>query len=299
MRWTWWAATLAAALGCSSGTTPARPVPGPSAGPAPGPGPATSTTPAPIPPPTAGNLTVRYPVSGGSITRFRLTRRDSVVSTMPTGDEQTQLRSRSAWVTVAVVSTDSAARLSAVVDSVTMDEGVLPQAQLDSAVGTRWTAIRRPGGAFTDFACPRRSLVGDQVRDELRLLFPPIPAAGARPGQSWRDSVTVPALLTAFELPEVAVGTFAASAAAVPGGSAAVALGVVRQRTASGETRQFDQSINLTSTGRDSLSWALSPTGQVLDAGGIRRTDLILEFPTIGQRVTVAEIIQLQFTPIR
>jgi hypothetical protein len=238
----------------------------------------------------------RYPVGGGGLARYALTRRDSVVSQMPSGEVQTQVRGHTAFVTVSWIATDSLTRLTAAVDSVVEDTAApVPILQLDSARGTRWTAERPRGGPLTNFASSARSLVGDQIRDELALLFPSLPAAGAGPGDVWSDSASVPVRLGGFEVLETGHGELRAEEVVHLGGSEALVIAAVRTRRAQGETTQFDQPIEITAAGTDSLSHAVAADGRVLAAGGERRTQMTLTFPAIGQRITAQESTRFAF----
>ncbi len=241
-------------------------------------------------------LRARYPTSGGALARYALTRRDSVVSQMPGGEVQTQLRSRTAFVTVSWIATDSVTRLTATIDSAVEDPAApVPVLQLDSARGTRWTAERRPGGPLTNFAGSSRSLVGDQVRDELALLFPSLPPTGAGPGDVWSDSTSQPVRLGGFEVVEAGRGEHRAEEVVHLQGSDALVIATIRTRRAQGETTQFDQPIEITAAGTDSLRHAVAADGRVLAASGARRTELTLTFPAVGQSIATQESIHLTF----
>lgn len=271
------------ATACSSGTSSPRP-------PAPSPGPTqTSPTPAmdPVRNTPVADGTVHYPRSGGAVVRYALARRDSLSAAMPTGEQQVQLLGRTAFVTVAWVATDTGTRISAAIDSVVADTGItFVQAALDSARGTRWSGMRQPNGQLTALTGSPRSLVGDQVRDELQLLFPILPADGARSGGTWTDSVTGPVRVSAFEASETAA---LASRAGAGGNSGGVEIAVVRARTANGEGTQFGQPITVRATGSDTLYYQLGPDARVLSVSGVRSTNLVVDLPSIGHSVPAHE----------
>ena len=231
---------------------------------------------------------VRYPLSGAGIQRYALLRRDSVVAQMPSGESQTTVLGRTAFVTITWIASDSGTRLTAQVDSIRADstQGLL-SAALDSARGARWTALRLPSGAVQNFVGGSASLAGDQVRDQLALLFPPLPLAGAVPGASWTDSTSAPARVSAFETVERAVISAHAQSLEAPAG--ALLIEVTRNRTAAGQSTQFGQAITVSGTGVDSLAYRLGPDARVLHMEGQRTTDMTVVLPAIGQQVTARE----------
>jgi len=287
-------AVLLLCAGCASGGAPA---PHPAA-PAPAPPPATSTPspgidPARVEP--ARDLAVRYPRSGGGIARYAFARHDSIIATMPAGDQQVQILGRTAFVTITWVANDTGARVTAVVDSVVPDSGLLNTLPMvDSARGSRWTGFRRLSGQVVDLAGGPHSLVGDQVRDQLRLLFPLLPPDGARPGASWSDSTSAPGRVSAFEATETARVTSRAERLVTSSG--ALPLIVIRSRSAVGEGTQFGQPMNLKASGSDSLAYQIAPDGRVLGVEGVRLTELVVDLPSIGQSVPARERSLLRMT---
>jgi len=252
----------------------------------------------PVPMEPARTSPIRYPLSGAGLQRYALLRRDSVVALMPSGESETTVLGRTAYVTLTWIAADSGTRLTAQVDSVRADsvQG-LPSAALDSARGVRWTALRLPNGRAQNFTSGSRSLVGDQVRDQLALLFPSLPLTGAVPDASWTDSTVGPVRVSAFEAIEQALVTGRAEALPSPAG--ALFIEVIRNRTASGQGTQFGQPITVTGSGVDSLSYVLGPDARVLRAEGRRVTDVTVVLPAIGQQVTARESSLLVMTLLR
>jgi hypothetical protein len=241
---------------------------------------------------------IRYPSAGGGIQHYVLLRRDSVVATMPTGDTQMQIVGRAAYVTITWIAADTGARVTALVDSVVADTGLINfGASIDSARGLRWTAFRLPNGRLTALSAGRGSLVGDQIRDQIQLIYPVLPAEGARPGASWTDSTTRPTRVSAFEAEETALTSNVAALA--PSSAGILEIVTVRARTASGTGTQFNQSMTIQGTGADSLTYHLAADGRVLDVSGNRNTDLIVKLPSIGQSVPAHESSSLRMTLLR
>ncbi len=228
--------------------------------------------------------------------RYAFSRRDSVAATMPSGESQVQTLASTAYLTIAWIAADSGTRITATADSIVADSGqTLPMAVLDSARGTRWTALRPPGGGLTGLSASKTSLLGDQIRDQLALLFPRLPADGAHPGGRWEDSAQAPTRVSAFEANEIF--HFSAEAGQVAEGTLPIQLLIAR--SASGEATQFGQAIALKATGSDTLSYRLATDGRVLEAGGLRWTSLVVELSSIGQTVPVTEVSRLRMTLVR
>lgn len=242
-------------------------------------------------------LTVRYPTAGGGILRYALQRRDSIVATMPTGEAQLQVLGRTAFVTITWIAADTGTRVTTQVDSLVADSGLTGYtASLDSARGLRWTALRLPDGRLTALSGGRGSLVGDQIRDQIQLLYPVLAAEGARRGAAWTDSTTRPTRVSAFEANETALTS---SVAGTAGGGAALEIAAVRIRMASGEGTQFNQPMTLQATGTDSLTYHLAGDGRVIEVAGSRQTDLVVTLPAIGQSVPAHESSSLRMTLLR
>jgi len=228
-------------------------------------------------------LVIRYPRAGSGLVRYAFVRHDTVVAAMPSGEEQTQIIGRTAYLALTWIASDSGTRITAAIDSVVPSEGVSRfDPVVDSALGARWTAWRQPNGTLTHLDPGPRSSVAEQVKDQFRLLFPILPPEGASPGHVWGDSTEGPALVSAFEARERV--TLASMAESGPDGS--VAIAVVRKRTADGEGLQYLQPIRITATGTDSLSYTMTGDGVVHDVAGRRLIHLELDLPAVGQRVS-------------
>jgi hypothetical protein len=290
MRRAWIAGLVLAAAACSSGGG-AAPTTTPSPAAAPGPSPM-------VTPEAARGPAIRYPKSGGGIARYSFSRLDSVVATMPSGESQQQVIGRTAFLTLTWIAADSGTRVTAAIDSIVADSGTMPTtiAVLDSARGTRWTALRTPHGKLTGITGGTPSLASDQIRDQLFLLFPLLPKDGVAAGQSWTDSVEVPTRLSAFEATEQVVRQSTAGSAA---GSAPLPIDVIRHRSASSKVTQFGQELLVTGEGVDSLLYQLGGDGRVMSVTGRRHTDITIQLPAIGQTVPAQETSVLRMTLLR
>ncbi len=235
---------------------------------------------------------VTYPRAGSGILRYAMSRRDSIVATMPTGESQVTVLGRTAFLTLTWIAADSGTRLTATVDSVLADSAVpTPRALLDSARASRWTTLRLPNGRLTPLTGGARSLVSDQVRDQLGLLFPLLPAAGVRAGDTWSDTATAPGRVSFFEATEQGYSSYTAEVGTVGG---TLAVTAVRERSAAGEGTQFGQPITVSATGTDTLHYTLGTNAAVLLVTGWRETSVTVQLPSIGQTVPAQEISLLE-----
>lgn len=246
----------------------------------------------------AGDFGIRYARSGAGIARYALTRHDSVAATMPSGESQVQVFGSTAYVTLTWLASDTGAKITAAVDSVVPDSGLsFVPAVLDSARSARWTGLRRPSGRLTDLTGGPSSLISDQVREQIQLIFPLLPADGARPGASWTDSTSGPVRVSAFE----ALETVQVDSRAEPSltSSGALPIVVIRTRTAAGQGSQFGQPINIRATGSDTLSYHVAADGRVLSVEGVRMTAMVVDLPSIGQSVPAREYSSLRMSLLR
>lgn len=280
MKTAWRVSLLLLAGACSSGapaSQPTNPAPVPSR---PGPEPAR---------PELGRTetVLSYPRTGAGISHYAFARRDSIVLTMPSGEEQVQTMARTAYLTLTWIAADSGTRITTTIDSMVADSGLtIPMQVLDSARGTRWTALRPPLGGLVNITGNRTSLLGDQIRDQLALLFPRLPADGVRPGLQWTDSTAAPARVSAFEANETSLTSSTAGELLTTGG---VPIQVAITRSAAGEATQFGQTITVNSTGSDTLDYQFEKDGRISLVSGRRQTSLVVELSAIGQKVPASE----------
>ncbi len=293
-RRTLWAAWLLLGAACAGGTaTP------PSASPAPAAPPGAARpadAPRPLEPAAQANERVRYPRSGSGRQRYAFLRRDSIVVTMPSGEEQLQETASTSYLTLSWTAADSGVRFEAVVDSVVNDPDFpVPPVQLDSVRGSQWSFRQATTGAITGVVGRPASFRGEQLRDQLLLLYPILPEGGAAVYTSWRDSTAVPTRISAF--PAEAVVQL--EARAEPREGRGLRIVTTRQRSAEGQSTLATQAVTVRATGADSLVTELDPDARVLDATVHRVTDFVVELPAIGQTVPGREVSFLRMTLLR
>jgi hypothetical protein len=213
-------------------------------------------------------------------------RRDSVVAQMPSGESQTQVTGRTAFVTVYVSSSGGEIGIAFTLDSLQADPDVtLAPEGVDSALHTRWEGRLGADGKVSRLLASKHSTLGDLVRDQLLLLFPVIPPAGVTSGETWTASDSVPARLSVVETVEqVSIQGRAGSAIAGYGGPG-MPITIQRSTIATGSSTTFEQPMDLTATGVDSLVYSMGLDGQVMRVEGSSVRNLTLTVRAVGQEV--------------
>lgn len=235
----------------------------------------------PIP---TGGVTVKLRNSG--IYHYALMRRDSIVAQMPSGESQTQVTGRSAFVTVFLSTTSGLTRVTFTLDSIQPDADVtLAPEGVDSALHTRWEGRLGADGKLSGMVASKRSTLGDLVRDQLLLLFPITPDAGVASGQTWTAIDSAPARLSVVETVEQASIQGSAGSVTTGGGRGTLPITIKRTTTASGSTTTFEQPMDLTATGVDDLTYSIALDGQVLRVEGTSVRNMTLTVRAVGQQV--------------
>jgi hypothetical protein len=228
--------------------------------------------------------------------RYALTRRDSLVAQMPSGESQVQVTGQTAYVTISLQPTGAGAQFSAVLDSVRPDPDItIPSTQLDSAEKARWTSTLQPSGWLDSLKASKRSFLADEVRDQINLLFPIVPAEGVRGGATWEGSGSVPARLSVVDLTESVVASGSAGQMTSADGVRFVPVTVVRSTSGQGSSLQSAQPLDLSATGRDSLDYRLSSDGRVLAAEGVSSRTMTLTVRDVGQTVPATQESRVTF----
>ncbi|HEU5154002.1 MAG TPA: hypothetical protein VFU03_04690 [Gemmatimonadales bacterium] len=276
-------------VGCSSSTSqpPANPSPTPGGPPAAQPN---------EPTPSGKGLQLR---NDGTF-RYSLWRRDSVVAQMPSGEAQIQVTGQTAFVTVNLQPATDGAQLTATLDSVRPDADVtISTGTLDSISRSKWSGKLTRSGWVESVTATTHSLLADQIRDAIKLLFPVL-ADNAGAGSTWQSSApAVAARLSVVDLVESVQVVGTAGAAANENGQKFIPITVIRTTTGQGSGSQAGQPIDLAATGRDSLVYHLGNDGQVLGAEGARVRDMTLTATAVGQTVPVTQESRLKFLQLR
>jgi len=274
--------------GCSSTSQPpANPTPTPA-----GPMPAQPSEPSP----SGKGLQLR---TQGTF-RYSLWRRDSVVAQMPSGEAQVQVTGQTAFVTVNLQPVSDGAQLTATLDSVRPDADVtFSTTTLDSLSSSKWSGKLTRSGWVESVTATTHSLLADQIRDAIKLLFPVV-GDNAGAGSTWQGTApAVAARLSVVDLDESVQVVGTAGAAATENGQKFIPITVIRTTTGQGSGSQAGQPIDLAATGRDSLVYQLGNDGQVLAAEGERVREMTLTATAVGQTVPVTQESRLKFSLLR
>jgi hypothetical protein len=221
----------------------------------------------------------------GSIdARYRVVRRDSLVLEYPNGS-QVQVLERTAWLRLLLVATGSETA-TVVLDSL-RSNGSLPLDTLRTLDGMLWRGSLQQG-RLGPLAASRSAPLAEQlVAPLLADLLPSLPGAGARAGDSWRDSTVRAERLAGAELPTTVVREYHAAE-----GPARLTLDLSAdaQLSARGTSTQFGQPIEIDARGTRHHRWRLTPAGQLEGGEASDTLRLTLEVPSVGQTVPATQV---------
>jgi hypothetical protein len=236
-----------------------------------------------------GGAVLYRPVRGAAYT---LTRHDSLDLQLPGGGSQVQLLDRTAYLRVGVAEGQGAYQATITLDSLRGTSGgvPLPADSLAKADGTRWTATLTPSGRLSGLRADRASALGDQISGSLRLLFPALPAGGARSGSQWSDSTQFPLRADAFDATERLVIVYRASEGQAPGGRQALKLESSGTYRRTGTGVQADQALEMTASGVRRGVHYLGTDGTLVAAEGSDSGEMMITVPAVGQTVPVKQV---------
>jgi hypothetical protein len=268
-----------ALAGCGSATSNTG---GPS-GPSPEPGKPTPST------PTTATGGISYgPVRDAS---YALERHDSLTIQLPGGANQQQLIDRTAFLRLTIAPDTSGYLATIVLDSIQASAGGVP-AVPDSVLparGTRWTASLTKDGRLSALKADRSTTVGDQLGSNLRSLFPTLPSGGVKSGMEWTDTTDVPIRADAFDATEHSLTTYHAVDSDDPQAKKAVKLESNGSYQRRGKGTQYNQQMEMSSSGTRSSVYYLNPDGTLAAAHGSDAGDLTITIPAVGQTVPVKQ----------
>jgi hypothetical protein len=270
------AASLAL-VGCGS----AKARGGEPGGPTPEPGPTGPGVPAPT-------GVIYRPIRNAGYT---LQRHDSLMLQLPGGASQQQLIDRTAYLNLTLLPDTTGYQVTIVLDSLQASAGGVP-AVLDSLVpawGTRWTGRLTPEGKLSALTADRSTTLGDQVGATLRSLFPSLPAGGVRTGMEWTDTTDVPIRADAFNATEHGVTSYRAVDSDDPRARKAIKLESNGSYERTGKGVQFEQQLEMASTGTRTAVHYLSQDGALILARGSDAGTMTISVPAVGQTVPVKQ----------
>ncbi|MBA3658634.1 MAG: hypothetical protein H0W67_03475 [Gemmatimonadales bacterium] len=223
--------------------------------------------------------------------RYTLNRHDSLDLQLPGGASQVQVVDRTAFLRVSLAEASGGFQAMIVLDSLRGTSGgqPLPSDSLYLASGTRWTAQLSPAGRLSGVRADKASSLGDQVASSLPLLFPTLPAGGARAGMQWSDSAQAPVKADAFDVTEQLVTHTRAVEGEEPGGTRALRLESAARYARSGTGKQADQTLEMTSSGARLGVAYLGRDGTLLAAEGSDSGNMTITVPAVGQTVPVKQ----------
>jgi hypothetical protein len=148
--------------------------------------------------------------------------------------------------------------------------------------GLRWVATLSSTGQLSNLTVNRSTTMGNQLTHHLRLLFPVLPAGGARAGAEWSDSVSFPLKADAFNATEQAKSSYRA----LDDGKGLKIESRGTYRRSGSEIRREDR-LDMTATGKREGVAVFARDGRLLSAEGQDVGDMTIVVPSVGQTVPV------------
>jgi hypothetical protein len=272
--------------GCASASQPERsPAPEPS-----------REAPAEVAAPSEGRGREIEYAAGSS--RFRVDRFDTVSVTMPDGSEQRQSFRRSAWLSVETEKRGTGLRAEVSLDSLDVSGAPVPQASLDSARGTQWTANVAADGELSDLRPTRQSTIGDQVGALLQLLFPRLPGNSIRAGARWSDTTDAPTKADNFDVQERAIMQYVAGTPATRRGESVLPIVATGTFTREGTGSQLGRTLEMESKGARRFTHFMGMDGKPAGLDGTETNEVTITVPEVGQSIQAMQSGTIQVTPI-
>jgi hypothetical protein len=281
MRYSFFTSVLLAGLACAPAVST-----GGAGGVAPAPG-AEAPAPAASGTPTGNEKGKAVALEPPAFVRYQFQRFDTLALQLPNGSAQSQTYAWSAWLDTRASRETNGFRLVITLDSLDVEASPpAPQAAMDSARGTRWTAHLDADGKLSSLQADRESSIAAQFAAMLRYLYPPLPGASVRSGATWTDSATVPTRAQNFEVEEHGKTEYVASGPVVHGDQTVLLIGGSGTFTRSGNTTQFGQAMQHQSAGQRRLTFYLGTNGVPAGLDGTESSKVTITVPAVGQSLT-------------
>ncbi len=231
-------------------------------------------------------------------THYALYRRDSVAVQMPTGEAQVQTVGRTTYLSLTSTGQGPEYGLTITVDSIRLDDdAVFPQMMIDSALGARWLGRLLSNGRLAGLSTGNTSAVAQQLQSQFRLLFPVLPAAGARDADAWIDTSSTTIRAYTFDATEDAVTHYRASRQDASGRSA-LRIESSRDGRIAGSGSQFGQAMTLAGTVAGSITYLVGLDGLLLGVEGTETVDMTITVESVGQAVPAAQLARFTLRPL-
>ncbi|MEO8030720.1 MAG: hypothetical protein ABJC74_06840 [Gemmatimonadota bacterium] len=263
-----WLAALSLTAACASGSGGSSTVPG-----------ARPTVDPVAAPPVVRDLKLQL----DPVAHYALARVDSLTVVMA-GADQGQVLDRTMFLTVTSAPAQAGRTITILIDSLqTREAGLVSPFALDSLRGVQWTGTLGLNGRMSALTASQPTLLGAPLSGQFRLLFPLLPADGARPGATWTDSTSDTIQVSAFGGRDRAQLSYRANDAERAVGQPVLPISVVRLSTIAGATEQNGQTISLSGSDSTQVMYRISAAGKLMAADGSSSADMSIAIPSVGQ----------------
>ncbi|HEU5358502.1 MAG TPA: hypothetical protein VFU45_05260 [Gemmatimonadales bacterium] len=223
--------------------------------------------------------------------RYAFYRQDSVTTRLPNGAESPQVVGRTLLLTVSITppaaGTTGDARISIALDSIAIDPGTpeMARAPFVGVAGTTWSGTVDGTGRISGLAPDRPSTGAEAVTPDLQRWLPVLPAAGARPGDAWTDTVAsvYPFSNLNLQVADTLIAAWTAKAGVAPRTLEIRDSGTIARKGTS-------NIVTLMGGGTRTAQYTLGADGTLEAASGVDSVVMKISVLAVGQSVTVRQL---------
>lgn len=217
-----------------------------------------------------------------------LTRSDSVVLTLPSGDRQVQRMSRRARFSIQV---DDNGGVRVQLDSITFTPAVADRAR--DVVGTVWQG-RLSSEGLGDLRASRSGPLVDDLTGVVRELFPALPTAGVSTGATWSDTTTGERKVEIFKAEEIRVSEWRVSPRTQRDGLMVLPVRVTQRYEQQGTGEQAGRDMSMTAQGSRTATYYLTLGGRLDALTVVDSASKLITIPSTRQAIPTMQYIRSQ-----
>ncbi|MCA9763532.1 MAG: hypothetical protein KC544_10450 [Gemmatimonadetes bacterium] len=215
-----------------------------------------------------------------------LTRRDSIILTLPDGRSQLQRMARSATISVQLAG-DGQLRVR--LDSLAFMPP-LGEATRD-AIGTTWQGALETDGIH-GLRPDRRNGITEELTAAIQELLPAFPRAGARTGTAWQDTTESTRRVEIFDAKDQRRTTWKMDSATTLEGIEVHPLTVRERYEQLGEGKQAGRTMRMSAQGVRSATYYITRTGMVDRIVQVDSASRLITIPDTRQAIPTTQVVR-------